>query len=311
MTPPTSAVGSFAFDLQSYNAIPNTTLNITVTGLASGMTEDQVAYTINQQASAQIAGASAYFNGYLPTFLVNPVTAMWAVANTDHVEQVYCTANFTLTVTSNTTGAKIKLGTAPILATVAEALAYSPLLNAFYSSCGGALDTDQIIDLLNMASSDVVSVIRNPIVSSLYVFQFTCQQTNSVQLPNYPVQYYYLPFMVRPVIYPLASPASSFTLQSIFTVNSNNGWMTYRFAQDMLFNYEPYDWNNMFIMGFRAGYYHIPQEIITAVVQYAYMLSQGYTGIKSLSDGVTKIEYEIDRNLMKREIFSKLRVYMR
>ena len=310
MTPPVFN-GSLTLSLQSFNAVPNTTLNITVTGLASGMTEDQVAYTINQQASAQIAGADAYFNGYLPTFIVNPVTAMWAVANTDHIVQVYSCANFNLTIDSNTTGSEIRVGTSPILTTVAEALAYSPLLNAFYSSCGGALDVDQVIDLLNMASSDVVSILNNPIVSALYVYQFTTQQTNSIRLPNYPVQYYYMPFMVRPVIFPLASPSSSFDLQTLFTVNSSDGWMTYRFAQDMLFNYEPYDWNNMFIMGFWAGFYHIPQEIITGVIQYSFMLSQGYSGIKALSDGVTKVEYEIDRNLMKREIFSKLRAYMR
>ena len=311
MTPPTSASGSFAFTLQSFNAVPNVGLVLTATGLVSGMTEDQVAHTINQQASAQIAGAGVYFNGYLPTFIVNPVTAMWAVAQTDHVMSVYCPASFSMTEASNTTGAKIRIGTSPILATVNEALTYSPLLNSVYSTCGGALNTDQLIDLLDMASADTVSILGNTIVTDYYVFQFTTQQTNSIRLPAYPVQYYYPPFMVRPVIYPLASPQSSFALQSLFTVNSGDGWMTYRFAQDMLFNYEPYDWNNMFIMAFISGFYHIPREIITCIIQYAYLLQTSYSNIKEISDGVTKISYDVDRNMIKREIFSKVRTYMR
>lgn len=309
MTAPASS-GSSTFNITSYNATPNVSLTVTVTGINVGMSEEQVAMTMCQQISSAFFTNGVLFQGVLGT-LVSPTSAAFQTAVTDHVISVFSQSQYSFTQVADTTGCNYFLDTTPIFCTVDEAMAFGPLANQMLQGCNGPLTTQQIIDLLAMASSDAVGILRNNIVSCFYVFYFTTMLTNAIKFPNTPIQFYWNPYTLRPTIIAMATQVATFDLASRYEVDFRSGWCTFRFAQDILFNYEPFDYNNQWYIAYQAGYNQIPREIKTAILRWSYVIqSVGFLNVSSISDGNTEIKYSVDKNIEKRNIFSTLRQYM-
>lgn len=306
MAPP-SASGTLSFTLTTYNASPNLSLTVTVTGIQRGMTEEQVAQTICLQASSAMCNSGTIFQGYIGT-ITDPVTGAWNTACTDHVVSIFSLAQFAvLDITDTGSGALYFEDTSPVLCTLNDALTYGPLSAQLLQTCGGgALSTSQIIDLLAMASADVCAITRNDFVQGYYIFQLTTNLTNAIRFPNYPVVFFFNPFDIRPTIIQLAAQVAIFDLPARYSVDYQTGWCTFRYAQDLLFNYEPFDMNNQWFCAYLAGYYAIPREVKTAVLRWSYVC-QTYTNITEMSNGVIKVSWSVNKNMEQRNIYGPLR----
>lgn len=304
---PASASGSLSFTLQTYNASPNVTLTVTVTGITAGMPEEVIAGTICNQASAAMVAQGSLFQGWIGT-ITSPVTGAWQTAFTGHVVSLFSLAQFAvLNVTDIGTGVIVFEDSSPVLCTVNEALMDGPLSSQLLQACGGtALSTSQIINLLAMASADVCAITRNDFIQSWYVFQLTTNITNAIRFPNYPVVFYYNPFDIRPTIIQIAAQVAIFDLPTRYSVDYQTGWCTFRYAQDLLFNYEPFDMNNQWFCAYLAGFYQIPREVKTAVLRWSYVC-QAFSNITEMWDGITKITWSVDKNIEKRNIFAPLK----
>jgi hypothetical protein len=309
MTSPVST-GTTVFSLTSWNASLNVALTFACTGISAGMPEYLVTQTITQQISSSLYASGNLFAGCLG-LITDPVSAAFNVNRTDHVMSLFSQCQYDFEVVSDTTGTNYYIDNIPVLTTVADAMAFAPLANQLLQSCsGGPLSIVQIIDLLAMSSADLVSTLRNNIVSCYYVKYYTTLQTNAIRLDNRPVQYWFNPYTLRPTIIQLAVAVASWVSNSVFEVDFQSGWMTFRFAQDQLFNYEPFDYQNQFYLGYLAGNNYIPREIRDAVLKWSYILqTSGFSNVKSISDGNSKIEYELDKNTEKRNIFAPIRRY--
>jgi hypothetical protein len=194
------------------------------------------------------------------------------------------------------------------LGTVAEAQAYGPLANQLLqTNTGASMSTTQVVDLLALASSDLVAEINNPIVTGYYTKEITTLMTNAVQLDYYPVQYYWNPYVIRPTIIAMATQVATFDLASRYNLDFATGWLTFRFAQDQLFNYEPFDFQNQFLLAYEAGWNYIPREIKLALFQLSYLI-QTTSNIEEMSDGSLRVKYTTDKNIARRIIFNKLRI---
>ena len=108
----------------------------------------------------------------------------------------------------------------------------------------------------------------------------------------------------------MATQVATFDLASRYEVDQYTGWITFRFAQDLLFNYEPFDFNNQWRDAYRAGFYNIPEELKIAVLRYCWCIQNSFTTISEIHDGSTTIKYAIDKNIEKRTIVSSLKEFM-
>jgi hypothetical protein len=308
MTPAASA-GSSSFYFNTWNASPSVSFTVTVTGITPFMSEKQIAHTLTTQASSYFELNNYLFTGVIGV-VTDPISGNFQIANTDHIASVFSLSQFQVTQTADTTGATYYIDTCPVLCTVAEAMAYAPLANQLLQSCSGsALTNTQVVDLLAEASADLCGVLRNNIVSAWYEFQNTTNLSNAIKFDNTPIQYFFQPYTMRPTIISLATTVSIFDLTSRYNVDYQTGWCTFKFAQDLLFNYEPFDFNNQWYCVYLAGNYYIPREIKTAVLKLSY-INQVNSFIKELSDGVSKVVYETDINSRQRLVYGPIRKYM-
>ena len=310
---PAASSGSVAFKFQTFNSQPSQTFTVTVTGISAGDSEQMVAYTICNQASSYFGNNGILFTGVIGS-LSDPVCGVFQTAFTEHVVNFFSPAQFSLSQVSDTTGSLYKLGTSPALTTVLEASAYGPINNQGFQTCSNGsrsnMTTSQMADLILEASSDLTAIMKNNIVSSYYIYEFTTTQTNALRYPNRPVNLFYYPYVIRPVLYPFTSITNTFDFPSNYYVDRDSGYITFRFAQDILFNYEPFDFNNQFRSAYGAGTTYIPEEIKTAVLRWIWVIQNSFTTISKVSDGQSEITYGIDKNIEKRTITANIWEYM-
>jgi hypothetical protein len=304
---PAASTGTSTFNLSSYNATPNVSITFTVTGITAGMNEFLVANTICTQASNAIYDAGWLFQGVLG-LLTDPISANYQTANTGHVTSFFSQAQFALSQVADTTGTAYYIDSIPVLATVTDAMSYAPLANQLLQTCaGGQLSQQQIIDLFALASAELIGVTNNNIVSSYYIFEWTSNIANAIRFQAPPIQMYWNPYIIRPTIVAMTTDVATFDLSINYDVDYQTGWCTFKFAQDLLFNYEPFDNQNQWRCAFQGGWNYIPREIKLALYQLSYLI-QTTSNISSISDGVTRVTYAKDNNITKREIFSPLRI---
>lgn len=302
--------GSLGLRFQSYNASPNTSLSVTITGISAGDSERSIAYTISNQASAAFGNAGLLFQGVIGT-ISDPVSGYYQTVFTEHIVDFFSPAQFEVTKTSDTTGATYYFSNSPVLATVAEASSFGPINNKGYQLCGGVdLTPTQMADLIAEASSDLTAIMRNSVVQAYYIYEFTTTQTNALQYPKRPVQFYWYPYVIRPVLYPFTNITNTFNFPANYFVDRDSGYITFRFAQDILFNYESFDWNNQFRSAYLAGLTYIPQELKTAVLRWIWVSQNSFVTISKISDGASEVSFSIDKNMEKRTIVVTLKDFM-
>ena len=328
---PCASSGSINFTLASQNANTNAYTinnnypscpesnnfgfnNITITGVITGLnpsqTESQMALTIFTQASSIIASAGYYYNG-APLAVPDPPYPSWRLVQTGHVVNIWSQSQFTLDITADNTGSYYSITDTPTLTTVADALKFGPVTNQYFqNNVGGPLTTIQIADLMTATSAYVTEILKNPVVQGCYYYEAWTNFINGIQLQNYPIQYMDNPYILRPTIITNLTLSATADLDSRYFIDSATGWVQFRFAQDMLFNFEPFDMNNQWRCTYIAGYLQIPTAIKLAVVAMSYQL-QTQSNVQELRGGSFVVRFNPSQDRAIKTIFEPLRKYMR
>jgi hypothetical protein len=328
---PCASSGSISFTLASLNANSNSFFinnnfpyqpsdnffgfqNVTITGVITGlnptMNEEQIALTIFNQASSILGNAGVLYTG-TPVPIPDPPAPQWRLVQTGHVVNIWSQCQFTLNVTADTTGSYYSIDDTPTLVTVADALKFGPVTNQqFLSNTGGPLTNTQIADLMTATSGYVTAILKNPVVQASYYYESWTNFVNGIQLQNYPIQYSDNPFILRPTIITNLTLSATADLFSRYFMDSETGWIQFRFAQDLLFNFEPFDMNNQFRLSYIAGYLQIPRAVKLAIIAMSYQL-QTQSNVEELRGGSFVVKFQPSSDRAVRSIFEPLRKYMR
>lgn len=292
MTPPASG-GSISFQFQTYNANPNITIVATVTGVDATNSEEDLAANIAYQLGTIQIQNQVDFEGNVDLVTNPPPDANFYLSRTDHVINVFSQSQFSVKVTANNTGADVEITPDPILVKLSDAKAFGPSVgnNWVDSSTGIALTNSQIITALRLSSSYLVSVLRNRIVKSMYILQILGNWTISVQTQKKPIIRVFNPLLRRPDV-PTFLDLSSQLVDplSVYDVQDDEGWIAYRYAQEVFNALEPFDKDNTWRLAYEAGYHNIPDAIKFAIIRLAY-IQQRFSNVKSLKGGTSEIVY--------------------
>lgn len=298
-----ASVGTMVFNLVTFDADTNVNLTFTVSATAA-QTENQIAYLAQQSFNTGLTTAGLNFSQ--PVFYDQQPTADARVTRTEHCLAVFSEAQFELTLVSNTTGSKVIIGSNPILATNADFAARASFLDVgTINATGGALSNDEIALILNMSSAEITTILKNNIVSATYIYEEITNYTTSIFLPKLPLITVDRA-MIRQPGFPLLVLGME-DLQSNYAVDRQSGEMTYRFSQNLLYYYEPFDLNNDFKVSYTAGYKAIPNEIKDIAIQLiSYLPIEDF---KSFREGTFAIEKFGNRSQLLKQILSSVRTY--
>lgn len=290
-----AASGTLIFSVETYDASPNVTLTLPVTAGRS-MDEISLANQISNQFTTLLTQACAIYQG-IPVFSFFPPNANFYVDKTDHVVSFWSQAQYRLQLVSNTTGAAIQISPTPTLLTLAQAKSMAPLVGVDFSDFNeNDLTDNQIMELLQIASNQIVNIVNNPIIIANHLLEIIGNMVGSVKLDSKPVLDYDPPVINRPsVLLPLSLPI----LQSGYSYDivRNKGIFNYRYDSNLINAWDPYDSNNEVRMTYRAGNLNIPRIIQEKVIQVA-GISLNTSSIKSLKGGSASVEFRLPQEAL-------------
>ena len=308
LTPPASS-GSLTFSLQSYDATTNVSLTLTATGLLTTDTEAGVAVKVKDQLATQFIQYDVDYTGQ-PSFGTDPPVASWRAGRTGHVMSLFSECQYRFEITADTTGGTNYLSTIPVLITLAKARSMGAFLEQpFTDSSGTAYSNSQLADFLALGSSEFVSVTNNYIVETTFVHTEWGFYTRGIQLKKYPIAAMDGPRIRRPNILTTIVIDNTTDLSSKYTLDNDTGWVMFRFVQDLLMNYEPFDMNNEIKVSYIGGYKEIPLDVLKAIVKLTSVIKSD-ADIKSLRAGSFAVEFRPDIVVFG-DIFISLKKYFR
>jgi hypothetical protein len=221
----------------------------------------------------------------VPAFEDFPAT--FQINRTAHVVSVWSQITFEIVVDVAATGTEVISGQTPCFMTSGELADYAAISGLSLDTADGsaALSSSQLALLIEIASSQVVSLTNNPIILSTHVFESIGTTTNSVRLPFRPVVDFDAPQVKFPGPSPLITSAGSLTVSSYgvqsFRVNHRLGTLYYTMGSLLVDANEPFAWGNTVLVSYRAGSQTIPSAIKQACVMLASILPDN-PNLKSL-----------------------------
>lgn len=293
---PAASSGGLTLTLTTYDSsTTNVTLVCAVTGITSGDSESTVARKILDQIPTILIQNSANYSGD-PSLIQDGPLPTFRVTRTDHVLCFYSECQFDLSA-SSTTGANIVLGN--VLITIPEALSLSDLFSLGFEN----LTTAQLVKLLSNVSGRLVNMLNNPIVASTYRHDENTKWRRAIRVSRVPIIYVDESFIRYPDILPFLSQVESTKLNTFFDIDHIRGWVEYKFAQESIFCYEPFDYGNSVRLSYIAGYKKIPDEIKSAIAELSYnsMIFSGLGAFETLKGGTFSVT--LGTNIM--EIFTQ------
>lgn len=287
---PATADGTISMILQSYNSVPTNTYTDTF-NISKGQSEQAIAIAMLSQMQDNLLFDGLNYNG-MPVFSDQTPQGTWQPYRSDHVLSIWSESQFSLTVDTGTTGVAVRQGTTPMLLTLAQCQTLGPRLNQFFTdSVGNPMTKDQILDLILMACAECTSYLHNPIVTRTWEHEEIGTWTQSIFLKKRPIVDWDAPVIRRPNMFNVL-PVNTFAdVVTRYAVNRQTGEVEFRFAQNLLFNYEPFDYNNDVKMSYRAGWHNIPEIVQQIVIQLS-KLYERVPGVLSLGGGTSKMEFE-------------------
>lgn len=283
MVPPASS-GTYNLELETFDLQANVTLTLAVSGVVP-TTSFNFANQIATQFTTYLAQNGMLFDNVPPnqplqsttpflSFPDQPYNAMFNVTWTEHVVCIMSQCNFEVRVASNSTGANTQIDWQPILVDLetAEALAVN-LGSSWDDSCGDELTDAQKINVLKYASSEMVSALNNNIVLTTYLYYEITNGSDSINLYKTPVRDFFPPVIRPPDLFATPQAVYYASVKSNFALDRNRGILTYRFAQNFLFNYEPYDIYNEIMVAYIGGYQRIPSVIKEYTVKLSNLIA--------------------------------------
>ena len=165
LTRPTESLETLTFSIDSSNARQNIAVSLTVTGLSSDDNEKETAIKIHDQLKDLLYNEGIAYRG-VPAFTNSRPLASFRVSRSDHVVSIWSQCEYTFEITGNPTGALIEITNCPIFCTVAQAIDYAGVKGySFNNASGNPLTDAQIGLLIKQYSAEIVSTLRNNIVT--------------------------------------------------------------------------------------------------------------------------------------------------
>lgn len=274
-----ASAGNLTLILETYDLQANITLSLSVSGITGTETENQLAFKCFTQMNTILSQNNYSYPNVPPSgqdttiqqyisFPDQPMYPSFALTRTDHVMCVSSQCDFSLLITTNTTGAKIVVSSDPALLTVTQARNLRLGLRANYEDMDGTPYTDdQLIQIIQAASSNLCSYLKTYVVATTYMYGEVTQGTKSVFTPKGPIIDFFPPVARRPNgIFTIMIGIIWGSYKSNFAVDKERNEIYYRYAQDFLFNLEPFDDGNEIMIPYIAGYKKIPPIIQASVV---------------------------------------------
>lgn len=289
---PAASSGSIAISLSTIGASADITILVSVTGIAAGASELTIAKAVANQLHSAIVTAGAQYS-QVPVSLPGVPQAVFQLTITDHIICIWSQAVFDATITSNTTGAALAIRAKPVLTTVAKARSYGSVMGQSWS---GMSDT-QVGVILGILSDEITTAIRNNIAMSTYLLDTWVDDLAGFRLPVYPVMSTDSAYVLDPwTLYSVTSllnpiPANIFMIQ-------NDGWIMYYQTQDLMFDqWDPFAFGNQFRITWVAGYDHVPESVIIAMIRLSpYLLSSTSSIYDSLKGGTSAVKFrDVDK----------------
>lgn len=279
--------------LTTYNLNNNITFTYSVSSINEGDSPNVLANKISTQLSTYLVQNSHNFSGRLYYQDQEISEATFNVTRTNQCVAVWGQSQFDVTV-ANDTGAIIKVRTRPCLVTIAEARDTSAITGITYTNGDGEdLTDDQLGSLLCLASADLCSYLKNNISLTTYMQHETTSWQYGIFVSKTPFVDYWAPQCRIPQVFTyLSSTAIYSTAKQNYSMDVKSGMLSYRFAQNLIGMYEPFDYANEILLSYIAGYYNIPEEIKTVICSYASQLI-GRLGedVESYKGGSFQVKY--------------------
>lgn len=346
---PAASSGEIDFIYTTVGSAQNITLLIPATGIIAGDSENVVAQKIyncmynvllntvmygdvSQSAGQGLSGSSQFNvnnmqNGVLaippgglvagngifniPVYGSQSPSSQARPAVTDHVVSLFSQAQFSLLASSNTVGATIHISTTPIYCTLSEARQRGPLRRQYWRlNDGTSMTDDQVIEVLEAACGDWINISNNYITQTCCVAERDGNLTDGIQLMKYPIVVTDTPRVRRPsILQTLVADTTTIDILSKYIVNRDTGWLTFRFAQNLVFNYEPFDFYNEIKVSYVGGYMSIPHEVKMLVLDIS-TFSGPPRQESELKSGTTSAKFYLP-NVMYKDICNRYKSYMR
>lgn len=292
-----NSVGALDLNLTTYDLQANISLTLSVSGITGTETENQLAYKCFTQLNTRLAQLGYQYpnippiniNTVVQPYLAFPDQVMYpffSVNYCDNIVNIAGQSNFSVSVTNNATGAKVVSSNNPILITLAEARYKARWLGlSFLNADGSAYTDNQLTDLLQMSSEYLTSFLNNYIVPVTYMYYEITQGTRSVFVQKGPIIDFFPPVARRPsFLFSLAMGFIFGTYKGNFAIDKSRNEIYYRYAQDFVLNYEPFDDGNEIMIPYIAGHKQIPNIIKDYTLNFINLLQlQEYKSMQGQS----------------------------
>lgn len=315
--------GGFNFTLSTYDATnwvdstnnsyfspANVTISGQITGLQTGDDEITIAFKIGTQLATIIEQNGATFKG-VPRSVPAGAAATFRTIRTDHVLNLFSESQFRFTISGDTTGIILDISDEPTLCTVAFAKQYGKVYGQLWIdySTGATLSNTDIAAALRMMSAELIMECRNPIVMSGFVHEMMTRGTSGTWLRHRPVVYVDMPHILSAHFLSFLSIPIIDVLSAYF-IESRNGYIDYRFHQDFVEAFEPFDEGNIFRMSYVAGFKQIPDAIKIAILRLS-TISDFDPRIGELQGGTSRFKQGMNIMELRKLYFSPLRAFFR
>lgn len=304
MTPVASS-GNIVFSLETLDATSNIALVLNVSATA-GDSEITLARKIKDQLVIEVGQASATYSG-MPVMCTTLPLATFYTARTDHVVSIWSQAQFSLAQVSNNTGAILKISSTPTLLTLAQAKNIGPLLGVDFMDDNGINYTDQqIMDSMELASGQIISLVNNNFVISNYLEEHIGHMEGAIQLRIGPIIDYDTPVVLPPSLIP-TSLNYLITYGGSFAIDRKTKILAYRFDSNLFNVYDPFEMRNEVKLTYRAGLMNIPKIVIEKTLQISSFLDD-ILGVTELKGGSFDVKLGLPTDVIKL-IAAELRAY--
>ena len=303
-TPPITS-GDLVFSLETFDAVPNIAISISVTGILSSDTEEQTAIKITDQFTEQL---EPYAYTGTPVFSEDSFVVGFRMGRTQHISSIWAQCTYSLVLDDNSTGALIKISTRPALMTVEKAQELAAIKGFEYTSSDGTPFTDnQITDLILRGSSQICSFLKTNVAITTYLNSFRGQDNKSVFTKPTPGIYRDTVLVRRKAYINLYTNPTYMTFT--FFWNRQTGELNYRPTSQVVNTKSPFDLDNEVHVTFTSGYNPVPEDILWALTDLNEVNLLGLGNVKSLKGGTGAVEFQ-DVSTLYNRIFAPIK-YMR
>lgn len=278
--------------LQSFGAQVDEVFTSTTT-VNTGDDPETIALKVYQKLVADLTTAGLlYSDGTTgtPQFSDQAPLATWMPTLSDHVVCIWSECQFRMTVTTNL--CRFVQDTSPVLMTIAYAKSVGFVFREFFKLADGSvMDDDSLVYTLGIISAYACDFLNNYIVMTTYKHHEICKGGESIQVGKRPIYTWDDPQIRRPYAAQIITATVLQVVRNSFMMVNETGKLGYRFAQNLVWNIEPFAKNNELIMTYVAGNFVIPKRVKDVCLKYNFISSYDPVA-KRLRHGLHDVELE-------------------